>query len=551
MTAIFLGGCVPWNVAPEIDLNKNTSSFFVPEKRKPLPVDGTHNQGITLSGVDYYSDDRGYRRFSVGELKHKKTAQNKIQEDVCTCVKKSVTRVVIDDASSIRFTSGHSRIPERATALLRTVTEKLKDNPGLRVQVVGHTDNRRLSAKTAGIYGDNYGLSRARAKSVARFFMGYMGIPSELIEVDGRGSDAPVHSNATLEGRARNRRTEVEFTYDEAVGCKEEVAMEGMPLSPGDRIRLVIPEGEEFSGVYEIDVDGTLNLPHLKTLKVAGLELSAVEEQISRALVSEGLFLAGFVQVSVKSLQWSAVQVSVCGAVFQPGQVLINTRAAEDRAQQLTQTSGDYPPERSLTAALRTAGGVRPDADISRIRVIRGAKWRDVDLRGLFTGAGFDEVPLTAGDRIIVPATDGYQHALVRPSQVTPPGIRVFMSNLTTPADSNSKSAIGKDSTRLPYGTCMLQGLVAANCVGGAQATNASRSAVLISINPVTGASEVIERSIERLVRDSRRDGLNPHLMPGDAIACYDSGVTNVRDIARTIGDVFAPLSLLRALLGG
>jgi hypothetical protein len=123
---------------------------------------------------------------------------------------------------------------------------------------------------------------------------------------------------------------------------------------------------------------------------------------------------------------------------------------------------------------------------------------------------------LTAGDRVIVGSAGCFQPRMVRPTSVTAPGIRVFMSNLTRPANHNAGSAIGRDSTSLPYGTRFLQGLVAANCVGGS-ILNAQRHAILISRNPMNGRTVVIQRSIEQLVRNANRDDLDPWLMPGDS----------------------------------
>lgn len=124
------------------------------------------------------------------------------------------------------------------------------------------------------------------------------------------------------------------------------------------------------------------------------------------------------------------------------------------------------------------------------------------------------------------------------------------MSNLTRPAASNANSAIGRDATSLPYGTRFLQGLVSANCVGGIQVTNAGRWGVLISRNPVTGESEVIARSVEGLVRRADRDDFNPVLLPGDAIACYDSHVTNARDVISALSEAVSPMVSTLALGG-
>jgi polysaccharide biosynthesis/export protein len=149
-----------------------------------------------------------------------------------------------------------------------------------------------------------------------------------------------------------------------------------------------------------------------------------------------------------------------------------------------------------------------------------------------------------------VPEAPCFQSALVRPSQITPPGIRLFMSNLSAPGLSNNAANINRDASSVPYGTRLLAGLVSAACVGGSRATNAARYAVLISRNPKTMETEVIQRSIEDMVLSPDRDAVNPYLMPDDAIACYDSAVTDVREIASTIQSLMLPASTWRSAGG-
>lgn len=322
------------------------------------------------------------------------------------------------------------------------------------------------------------------------------------------------------------------------------LVMSDLPLSPGDRVRIRVVDGDLLNGDYEVNIDGTLQIPYLNPVKVAGYTLRDVEQMLTHALVDEGLFKKHFVKVSVRQLLWGPIQVHVAGAVFDPGQILLNDRNARERAQQVTQAGGDYTSRRTLTMALLVAGGVRPDADLRRIVIIRGGRHTVVDLSGIMYGLKVSDPPLAAGDQILVGSTGEFQHALVRPTQITPPGIVVYMSNLTVPATSNQVSAINTERTKLPYGLRLLQGAVIANCVGGTAATNGGRYVVLASRNPLTGGTEVIERSVEQLVRDAQRDEFNPHLLNGDAIACYDSTITGVRDIARTVADILFPFSI-------
>ncbi len=328
-------------------------------------------------------------------------------------------------------------------------------------------------------------------------------------------------------------------------------SLEALPLSPGDRIRLLIPEGELFNGVYEVNTDGTIAIPYLAPLPVVGLDLPTLQDLIQIQLIEKKYFQPQFLQISVTPLALAPVAVNVSGETFQSGRVLINNRSAEVRAQQLTQASGDYAPDRFLTSALRGAGGVTPNADVTKISIIRQNKKLTVDLSGIFTGEPVEDVPLIAGDMIIVPKRDTIDPRIVRPSQITPPGITVFLSNLTVPASSNSSSAIGKDSSSFPYGSRFSQAVFAANCVGGTAPTNASRRAVLVRTDRLSGETVAIDRSVEDLIRNSKDQITNPFLMPQDSVACYDSTVTEVRGVLNFVGDILNPIKLIRDIFGG
>src|SRR5690606_11877194 len=79
---------------------------------------------------------------------------------------------------------------------------------------VGHADDRPLKPGLIAIYGDNEGLSRERAGEVAEHLQRALELPPESISYEWAGDTRPLASNATPEGRARNRRVEVEVWYD-------------------------------------------------------------------------------------------------------------------------------------------------------------------------------------------------------------------------------------------------------------------------------------------------------------------------------------------------
>jgi polysaccharide biosynthesis/export protein len=322
-----------------------------------------------------------------------------------------------------------------------------------------------------------------------------------------------------------------------------------LQLAAGDRLRLAVSGDKDLlSGTYIVESNGTLQLPQIAPVRMAGRTMDDVRQDIERQLINAMVIRPLSNGVRLHIIEQVPVPVSVSGAVFDPGMVRIGERSPEVRSVNLgSAVSGDLNPGRMLSTALRAAGGVRPDADVGAIYLQRADLWTRVDMSGVLDGSFANDIPLNAGDRILVGSVGCLQPALVRPSPVTAPGIRVYLSNLSRPAMHNAGSAIGKDTTSLPYGTRLLQGLVTANCVGGS-AMNAGRSAVLISRNPTNGQSIVVERSIEQLVRAANRDEIDPYLMPGDAIACYDSAAMNVRDLVATISEAASPFVLFKSL---
>ncbi|MCA1789625.1 MAG: OmpA family protein [Thioalkalivibrio sp.] len=91
--------------------------------------------------------------------------------------------------------------PESADAL-KEISALLQKNPKLKIHVVGHTDN-------AGALAANMDLSRKRADSVVKALTTTYKVGAARLRSDGVGPLSPVESNASEEGRARNRRVEL------------------------------------------------------------------------------------------------------------------------------------------------------------------------------------------------------------------------------------------------------------------------------------------------------------------------------------------------------
>lgn len=96
-------------------------------------------------------------------------------------------------------TDSHELLPESISELQRLV-ELLTQNPGLRIELGGHTDN-------TGSFAYNKALSERRALSVYNYLTEHS-IDANRLSYAGYADQKPIASNDTEEGRAQNRRTE-------------------------------------------------------------------------------------------------------------------------------------------------------------------------------------------------------------------------------------------------------------------------------------------------------------------------------------------------------
>ena len=330
-------------------------------------------------------------------------------------------------------------------------------------------------------------------------------------------------------------------------------------LSPGDSLRLTISGtgGEEFSGDYEINHDATLSVPFLDPVPVGRLTPREVQDALTDVFVQQGFFRPGLFRVSVQLLEYSAIRVSVTGAVFEPGRVVINEAASEGNSTS-AQNPGDNPMDRSLTSALLAAGGVTPRADVWNIRVLRpNGDELTVDLSGLFSGAPVDDVPLMSDDIVFVPNSGKVHRDIVRPSPITPTEVATFVSNVTEPTQARNTLETSDrviNTTLFTYGTRLSQAVIAAQCAGGSSAASAPRKVLFIHTNELTGEVDRVETDTEVLMgRQENRSGrpldeINPYLMPRDGIVCYDSGITNLREIFSTLATILVPFNLYDAI---
>lgn len=124
--------------------------------------------------------------------------------------KRTENGIVTKLKGDILFKTGSPSVQTDARDNVQKISDILKKYPENRITIVGHTDS-------TGSDSTNQELSEKRAAAV-KSIMVSRGVPSEHVNVVGAGETTPVGDNKTTEGRAQNRRVELQITMEETEG---------------------------------------------------------------------------------------------------------------------------------------------------------------------------------------------------------------------------------------------------------------------------------------------------------------------------------------------
>lgn len=133
--------------------------------------------------------------------------EEKAQESKVVMVKASEMAEQIGQTGKVAlyglfFDTNKATIKSDSKPTLDEIGKLLKDNPDLKLLVVGHTDNQ-------GDFDYNIDLSKRRAESVKQALVSDYGIAAARLKSWGVGYTAPVATNNSDQGRAKNRRVEL------------------------------------------------------------------------------------------------------------------------------------------------------------------------------------------------------------------------------------------------------------------------------------------------------------------------------------------------------
>jgi outer membrane protein OmpA-like peptidoglycan-associated protein len=183
-------------------------SVIVNDKRVDLPT--IHAKGVLvgvkgsdateLHVIDDAKDpimlhfEQPGRRFQIKILKISYPEEKKIEKQLEETGKVQVYGIYFD------FNSANIR--EESEPVLKEIAEALNAHPDWKLSVNGHTDN-------VGGNAYNAKLSERRAASVKQALVERYKIAGDRLDTAGFGAGAPIETNETPEGRARNRRVEL------------------------------------------------------------------------------------------------------------------------------------------------------------------------------------------------------------------------------------------------------------------------------------------------------------------------------------------------------
>lgn len=136
---------------------------------------------------------------------HELAQRYNLGADVEFSMDQSYNFVKIDVKGSVLFEDNEAEIKKDAKPVLLKIGDILKEYDGFGIDIIGHTDNVPIKS---GPYADNDYLSAARAIETAQYLIETKNLDASKISFSGKGDREPVDTNATADGRARNRRIE-------------------------------------------------------------------------------------------------------------------------------------------------------------------------------------------------------------------------------------------------------------------------------------------------------------------------------------------------------
>lgn len=174
-----------------------------------------------LEALKKQLEDRSQR---VAELESVIASKDAAMTDLKNAISKALTdfegkgltveqrngKVYVSMENKLLFNSGSWAVGTEGKKAVKQLGTVLAENPEIAVLIEGHTDNAPF--KGSGQLSGNWDLSTKRATAIVKILQENAKINADNLTAAGRGEFAPIASNDTPEGKAKNRRIEVILT---------------------------------------------------------------------------------------------------------------------------------------------------------------------------------------------------------------------------------------------------------------------------------------------------------------------------------------------------
>ncbi len=195
--------------APNADASGGAAPIDTATGTDPATADTQRAEAEVGQGGDGGSQSGPGRSPGFAKAKLSVALEQEIAEGLVT-VERRDGQIHVTIGEGGGFESGSTELTEQARDLMARIAESALSSDA-QVTVTGHTDN--VAVAEGSPYVDNLGLGAARAATVVRELVLSGRVDPARIDAVSKGEMLPIADNVTEEGRAKNRRIEIEIDY--------------------------------------------------------------------------------------------------------------------------------------------------------------------------------------------------------------------------------------------------------------------------------------------------------------------------------------------------
>jgi chemotaxis protein MotB len=214
-----VGGALPRRKVAEIKVlstEERTATAVITRSMSRVLVGDRVRYGATQEAYDQRSEQGSEERsplMVIGtEVKPRSSAgADRPEAKVRMVPGTDGMRIDLDDlAEQLEYDSGEVKVKASGLVVLEKIADFLRTAAAEKaIRVEGHADNMEIGPSLKSAFPSNWELSRARAAGIVRHLVEKGGLDSAKLSAVGYGATRPLASNATEEGRKRNRRIEI------------------------------------------------------------------------------------------------------------------------------------------------------------------------------------------------------------------------------------------------------------------------------------------------------------------------------------------------------